>query len=127
MSKKEILILIGVGVCCLLVSGLVSYSIASPKKEKEAVNIVQVGKYTLHMGTYKGTYEEYNPDTNKNETKEGPKIILSKDTIEKDGVKENYTIKGNSIYIKDVEMYQIEGNDKFILLVGSGVEYSYEK
>ena len=126
MSRKEIIILIVVGIGCMLLSGVLSYIIASPKNTKEDVNILQVGKYNLHFGTYKGVEEEYDPDTQKINKKDVT-LILSKDSIEQNGIKQKYTIKENSIYIEGTEMYQIISNDKMMLLAGAGMEFKYER
>ena len=123
MNKKEVIIIVVSGIVSILLGFFVTYFLMSNMNKESKIS---AGKYSLNYGTYKGTAEEYDPDTkktNKNELK----IEITKDKIKSDSGEKSYTVKGEKIYVDDIVMYEVTGNNKFIMLVGSGVEFIYEK
>ena len=133
MSKKEIIILVVVGVLCFIFSFNLTIGTKNsgnkPKKDetkevkkkeetksedKKEENVLKVGNYTLQYGTYKGVEP----------TEEGNKEV--KLTLTKDGINyEEYTVKDNKIYIENIPFYEVTGNNKLLLMAGSGIEYEF--
>ena len=49
------------------------------------------------------------------------RVVLTKDTINN----QTYIIKGNSLYVNNIEMYKVSANNKIAVLAGGGVEVEY--
>ena len=132
MSKKEIIILVVVGVLFFIFNFNLTLGtkkkVEEPKKDetkevkkKEEANkkekkeeVLKVGSYTLQYGTYKGMEP----------TEEGSKEV--KLTLTKDSINyEEYTVKDNKIYIENIPFYEVTSNNKFLLMAGSGIEYEF--
>ena len=126
MNQKEILIVIIAGIISFLISFFLFYSPSTDKENNNNNQKLSIVTYTLNYGTYKGYETEYNPDTKKAKKKE-IKIELTKDNLKINNEMKNYTIENDTIYIDKNPIYKITGNNKFILLAGSGVEFKYEK
>ena len=130
MSKKQIIILIVVGLVMFISTFLGVYFLTNDKESsssnKKQDSAIVLKDYKLQYGTYVGEESEYNPDTKKTETKK-VKIKVTKDKIND----QEYIVKGNSIYIKsngkEIEMYEVTADNAFTLLAGSGIEYKLEK
>lgn len=132
MSKKEIIILVVVGILCFIFSFNLTVGtrkdVEEPKKdetkevekkedtkkEDKKEEVLKVGSYTLQYGTYKGVEP----------TEEGKKEV--KLTLTKDGINyEEYEVKDNNIYVENLPMYEVTGNNKLLLMAGSGIEYEF--
>lgn len=130
MNKKQVIILLVTGLVILTSTFLGVYLMRNnndnkPKESKTIKNVVKLKDYTLEYGTYIGEEKTYNPDTGKITTK-NIKIILTKDTIGE----EYYFVKDNSLYMgtkdNNTEMYEVNKNNEFTLLAGSGIHYKLE-
>ena len=122
MNKKELIILIIVGISCFILSFIISYNFKTKTKE----DLLIVNKYKLHYGKYIGISKEYDPDTDKNnETK--LTLELKKDSYILEGEEKKYTIKDNYLVADNVNLIKVENNDTLLLEIGSGVEFKYEE
>ena len=127
MNKKQIIILVVVGVVLFIATFAGVYILKTnddgkPKKKEEKIKDAIVLKdYTVKYGTYIGEEKEYNPDTDKIDTKK-VKIEVTKDTINN----EKYTVKENSLYVNGYILYEVTANNEFKLLAGSGIDYKLE-
>lgn len=72
MDKKQIVLITIVGLVIISLTIGVMYKISNKDnnfkgngktEEKQRINEINVGNYTIKYGKYKGVIEEYNPDT----------------------------------------------------------------
>ena len=128
MSRREIIILVVVGVVIATITGLFTAFITtrSPSDNITSKNILMVNSYILHYGTYIGTESEYDYETDKVTTKE-KKLVLKKDKIINNDTTQNFIVKGNKLVVNGYEMYEVSGDNTLIMLAGEGVEFKYEK
>ena len=129
MSKKQIVILVGIGLFVILITMGLVYFITnkdnSSSKKKDNKTEIVVGKYKVKYGKYKGISEEYDPDTetlNKDEVL----IEITDNKIITLDITQSYKIEGNKIVTAGGVEYEVVGNNKLILLAGGGVELNYE-
>lgn len=128
MTKKQIIISVLAGFLVFVATFLGVYMLLTnddnkPKEKKEKPkNAIILKDYTVSYGTYIGEEKEYNPETEKI-TSKVVKMEVTKDTI--NGQK--YTVKENSIYVNNYEMYEVTKNDELKLLAGYGIEYKLNK
>lgn len=138
MNKKEIIIIIVIGLLAILLSFFIVYSLKSKteqpdtpvkktekKKTQNTDGDLVVGDYSLKFGTYKGMEEEYDPDTEKVKKTE---VILeiNKDELIYNGEASSYEIKGNYIYAGQI-MYEVTDNNVLVLQAGAGIKFKYYK
>ena len=132
MNKKQIIILIIVAIVTFALAFCLVFLVggnkndeqkgSKTKTEEKENNYIKTKDYKLAYGTYVGEETEYNPDSQK-VTKKKVELELNKNTINN----QSYKVKENSIYVYETEMYEVTGNNKFILLAGEGIEYSLKK
>ncbi len=86
---------------------------------------VNVQNYTLACGNYKGYEIVYDSDTQKTVKKEVI-IFLGKNTITINNITSKFNIIDNKLFVNGYEMYEVIGNNKFLLLAGGGIYFSHE-
>ena len=127
MSKKEIGIIILIGFVIFLITiGIMYMALNNNSKvqNKDSMEKITVGNYTINFGKYKGIEEEYNPGTESMNKKE---VFLEiSQTMIKNGNSETYEIKNNKLVISSGIEYQVLANNKIELLVGGGIIYEYQ-
>ena len=128
MNKKQIGILVGVGIIAFAITIGVIYFMTNKNdsgNKKGTKTEIVVGNYKLKYGKYKGVSEEYDPDSDK--MNQETLYIEITDTMLKSGDhNETYTIKGNKIVTSNNIEYEVTANNKLVLLAGGGVEFNYE-
>ena len=129
MNKKQILILIVVGLVIFLATFFGVYLLSSnddgkpvEKKVNNSRDGIVLKDYKLQYGTYIGNEKEYNDKTGA-VTNKAVKMTVTKETINN----EKYIVKGNSIYVNGYEMYVVTKDNQLKLLAGSGIDYKLEK
>ena len=132
MSKKEISIIILIGVVIFSLTIIIMYLISNNKthnnksESKNDTKILTVGKYKVSYGKYKGVEEEYDPET-ENTNKKDVFLEISKTMIKSGDHNETYTIKNYKIVTSNGLEYEVIGNNKLELLVGGGIIYEYQE
>ena len=122
MNKKELIILIIVGISCFILSFIISYNFKTKTKE----DLLIVNKYKLHYGKYIGISKEYDPDVKRNrETK--LTLELNKDSYKLNDEEKKYTIEDDYLVVDNTKLIKVEKDDTLLLEIGSGVEFKYEK
>ena len=127
MSKKQIIILIIVGIAIFgaTFAGVYLMQTNDDNKPKENAYL-KLKDYKLEYGTYIGDEKEYDPVEEKVTSKK-VEIVLTKDTIGD----QKYTVKDNSLYVESMgsntEMYEATKNNEFTLLAGAGIKYTLKK
>lgn len=127
MNKKQIIIILIVGIVTFLLTTALTYEILSNKDKilSSDETVLQLDKYTLKYGKYKGIEEAYNQDNGKI-IKTESKMELTKTEIKVKSYKSTYSVKGNKLITSSGIEYEAFGNNKIRLLAGSGIEYTYE-
>ena len=132
MSKKEISIIILIGVVIFSLTIIIMYLISNNKthnnksESKNDTKILTVGKYKVSYGKYNGVEEEYDPET-ENTNKKDVFLEISKTMIKSGDHNETYTIKNYKIVTSNGLEYEVIGNNKLELLVGGGIIYEYQE
>lgn len=135
MDKKQIVLITIVGLVIISLTIGVMYKISNKDnnfkgngktEEKQRINEINVGNYTIKYGKYKGVIEEYNPDTETMD-KEIVYIEITNTMIKKDGNALTYSIKGDKLNTGNGLEYEVIANNKIELLVGGGIIYEYNE
>ena len=86
---------------------------------------IKADGYTLECGKYKGYETDYNHETKK-PFKKLVTAEIGKNKITINGITTKLKVKGNKLYIKKTEMYELIGNNKLLMLAGGGIVFEHE-
>ena len=127
MSKKQIIIIVIVGIVTFLLTFSLTYELLGNKDKilSSDDTVLKLDNYTLKYGKYTGIEEAYNQDNGK-VIKTESKMELTKKEIKVNSYKSTYSVKGNKLITSSGIEYEVFDNNKLRLLAGSGIEYGYE-
>lgn len=86
---------------------------------------IKSDRYTLECGKYQGYETDYNHETKK-PFKKLVTAEIGRNTISINGITTKLKVKGNKLYIKKTEMYELIGNNKLLMLAGGGIVFEHE-
>lgn len=135
--KKEIVLVIIIGIILLVGSIFLGMKLFAPKEGnvsndnstnsndiQNSTDELVIGKYKLNLGKYEGTYEEYDPDTQKTKS-QSIELILEKDSFSIEGQKNKFEIDSEKYLNSNGLIIEVIGDNKLLYQVGSGVELKF--